>query len=114
MSRWPRLTERIEGELVVVEPLASTHEDGLFAAGQNLDVWRYLTAFPNACENPGAFSSLFVEGHGRHREGTEGGWAIIDRRSGAPIGSTRYLALRPEHHGLEIGWTWIGKSWWRT
>ncbi len=114
MSRWPRLTERIEGEVVVVEPLASTHEDGLFAAGQDLDVWRYLTAFPNACENRPRFHRWMQEALAATDEGTEGGWAIIDRRSGVPIGSTRYLALRPEHQGLEIGWTWIGKSWWRT
>lgn len=34
-------------------------------------------------------------------EGTEGGWAIIERRSGAPIGSTRYLALRPERRARD-------------
>jgi hypothetical protein len=34
--------------------------------------------------------------------------AIIDRASGVPIGGTRYLALRAEHHGLKIGWMWLG------
>jgi RimJ/RimL family protein N-acetyltransferase len=48
------------------------------------------------------------------KEGTQGVWVILERGSGAPIGSTRYMALRPEHDGLEIGWTWIGKCWWRT
>ncbi|MGH3549913.1 MAG: GNAT family N-acetyltransferase [Pseudonocardiaceae bacterium] len=37
--------------------------------------------------------------------GRECAFAIIDRHSGTPIGSTRYLALRPEHRRLEIGWT---------
>lgn len=40
--------------------------------------------------------------------------AIIDRASGQPIGSTRYLALRPAHHSLEVGWTWLGRPYWRT
>lgn len=114
MSGWPRLTERIEGELVVVEPLASVHEDGLFAAGQGRDVWRYLTAFPNACESPLHFRRWMNEALAAVEAGTEGAWAIVERSSGVPIGSTRFMALRPEHAGLEIGWTWLGKPWWRT
>ncbi len=31
-------------------------------------------------------------------------------RDRQPIGSTRYMALRPE----KIGWTWLGRLWWRT
>jgi len=34
--------------------------------------------------------------------------------SGRPIGSSRYLTLRPEHRGLEIGWTWLEPSAWGT
>ena len=46
--------------------------------------------------------------------GREGVFATIDRASGQPIGSTRYLNLREEHRGLEIGWTWLTPSRWRT
>ena len=99
---------------MVVEPLASAHEDGLLAAGQDQEVWRYLTAFPDAWESPARFRRWMQEALAAAEQGTEGVWAILERSSGAPIGSTRYLALRPEHHGLEIGWTWIGKRWWRT
>ena len=28
------------------------------------------------------------------------------------VGSTRYLALRPEHRSLEIGWTWLTPEVW--
>jgi len=31
--------------------------------------------------------------------------------TGEPIGSTSYLDIRPQHRGLEIGRTWIGKRW---
>ena len=34
--------------------------------------------------------------------------------AGTPLGSTRYLSLRPEHRGLEIGWTWLTRSAWST
>jgi hypothetical protein len=35
-------------------------------------------------------------------------------RTGRAIGSTSYLTLRPEHRGLEIGWTWLNPAAWRT
>lgn len=114
VSAWPRLTERIEGKLVVVEPLTWAHADGLFVAGQDPEVWRYLTAFPDACDNAERFHSWMQEALAAAETGAEGVWAIVERSSGAPIGSTRYLALRPQHRGLEIGWTWLGKPWWRT
>ena len=40
----------MEGHLVVVEPLAPEHEEGLFAAGHDEEMWTYLSAFPNAYE----------------------------------------------------------------
>lgn len=39
MTSWPNLTGRIEGQLVVVEPLAPAHEEGLFAAGHDQEMW---------------------------------------------------------------------------
>lgn len=99
---------------MVLEPLARAHEGGLFAAGQDPDVWRYLTSFPNACESSERFHRWMEEALAAAEEGIEGVWVILERGSGAPIGSTRYMALRPQHHGLEIGWTWLGKRWWRT
>jgi RimJ/RimL family protein N-acetyltransferase len=56
------------------------------------------------------------------------GWfddAVAARDSGAEIplvtlcgervvGSTRFLALRPEHGSVEIGWTWLHPSAWGT
>lgn len=104
----------MEGELVAVEPLAPEHEEGLFAAGHDREIWAYLTSFPDAYESTERFHSWMEEALAASAAGTEGAWAIIDRASGQPIGSTRYLALRPEHGSLEIGWTWLGRPWWRT
>ena len=48
MTARPNLTGRMEGHLVVVEPLGP--EEGLFAAGHDEEMWSYLSAFPNAYE----------------------------------------------------------------
>jgi RimJ/RimL family protein N-acetyltransferase len=114
VSDWSQLTGRMEGELVVVEPLAREHEEGLFAAGHDHEMWTYLAAFPNAFETRERFHRWMEQALARGAAGSEGPWAIIDRASGRPIGSTRYMALRPEHRSLEVGWTWLGRPWWRT
>jgi RimJ/RimL family protein N-acetyltransferase len=33
---------------------------------------------------------------------------------GEPLGSSSYLAPRPLHDGVEIGWTWLTPSAWRS
>lgn len=51
---------------------------------------------------------------GGERQRRELPFAILDRASGRAAGSTRYLEIRPEHRGLEIGWTWLGRAYRRT
>ena len=114
MSAWPQLTARMEGELVVVEPLVPEHEDGLFAAGHDREMWTYLSASPDAYETRERFHRWMEEALAATAAGDEGAFTIVDRASGRPIGSTRYMALRPEHRSLEIGWSWLGRPWWRT
>ena len=46
--------------------------------------------------------------------GTELPFATIQQSDGRVVGSSRYLALRPEHRSLEIGWTWLDPELWRT
>jgi RimJ/RimL family protein N-acetyltransferase len=47
-------------------------------------------------------------------QGTRAHFATLDARSAVPIGSTSFLTLRPEHAGLEIGWTWLAPGAWQT
>jgi RimJ/RimL family protein N-acetyltransferase len=102
------------GELVIVEPLRGEHEEALFAAGHDREMWRYLTAFPDAFETRERFHRWLSEALAATAAGEECAWAILERASGRAIGSTRYLALRHEHHLLEIGWRWLGRPYWRT
>ena len=41
-------------------------------------------------------------------------FAIIHCASGQAIGSTRYLDISAHDRHVEIGWTWLGKDFWRT
>jgi ribosomal-protein-alanine N-acetyltransferase len=35
----------------------------------------------------------------------------VVKETGKAAGTTSYLEIRPEHRGLEIGYTWIGKEY---
>jgi len=39
---------------------------------------------------------------------------LVTIRDERVVGSTRFLALRPEHRSVEIGWTWLHPSAWGT
>ncbi len=108
---WDQLTTRLEGQIVVLEPLEARHEDDLFAAAQHPEIWKWLAPIGESREY---FSAWFAASLAESQAGREGVFATIDRASGRGIGSTRYLNLREEHHGLEIGWTWLTPSRWRT
>jgi RimJ/RimL family protein N-acetyltransferase len=41
-------------------------------------------------------------------------FAIIERASGRAVGSTRFLDISEQHRHIEIGWTWLGRAYWRT
>src|SRR5262249_56154799 len=93
-AMWEGLGERLDGRLVVVEPLALEHEDGLVEAAQDMD-WTWMPV--DASASRGAFRTWLDDALARTRGGSELAFATLDAASDIPIGSTRYLNLRPEH-----------------
>jgi N-acetyltransferase len=108
---WPGLAERLEGRLVVLEPVRSEHEHDLREAAADPEVWRWM--FMDG-STPDGFRAWFADALADEPAGTGVTFATVDRRSGRAIGSTRYLFLRPEHRGLEIGGTWLARRAWGT
>lgn len=108
---WERLSERLEGRLVVLEPLAPGHADALRAAAADPEIWRFTTALVHA---PEEFDRWFADALAAAAAGREAPYAILLREGAEPVGSTRYLTLRPEHRGLEIGHTWHVRRVWGT
>jgi N-acetyltransferase len=106
---WEDAARRLEGRIVVLEPLAPAHEQGLRAAAADPEVWRWMISDASTDEGFGAWFDAALAGG---RAGIEVPFAVLERASGEPVGSTRFLTLRPEHRGLEIGYTWLASSAW--
>jgi N-acetyltransferase len=104
------LTTRLEGSIVVLEPLAEKHVDGLWDAAQAPETWTWLANL-NERERFDLWLELIFEAQ---RAGKEGAFATRDAGSGKVIGSSRYLNVRPADRVVEIGWTWLHPSAWRS
>jgi RimJ/RimL family protein N-acetyltransferase len=103
------LSPTLVGDVVTLEPLSLAHEDALFEAARPAEIWDWWQFRPASDRE--AFRRYVAEAIEAAAAGQEGRFAVLDR-GGEPIGSSGYLLLRPEHRGLEIGWTWFTPSAW--
>ena len=112
MAATPWTTPVLEGELVRLEPIALEHEDGLWQASRDPRTWQWLSiAQPQTRAELRAYLDAALA---NAADGTELPLVTILREVDRVVGSTRFLALRPEHRSVEIGWTWLTPEAWGT
>jgi RimJ/RimL family protein N-acetyltransferase len=105
MSRSFELQPSLIGDLLELRPLRAEHFNELFAAARDPLIWEqhpesdrykpeiFQRYFDGAIESKGAF-------------------AIVDRKSGRIIGSSRYCHLNSSESEVEIGWTFMERAYW--
>ena len=100
----------LEGRIVRLEPLSREHEEGLWLASRDPRTWRWLSVVqPQTREEWSGWMTQALDAAG---EGIE--IPLVTIRHEEVVGSTRFLALKPEHRSLEIGWTWLHPTAWGT
>jgi len=97
---------------VRLEPLTPRHAEDLFVAGRDEAIWTYMPR--PVLQSVEDTRGWIEEALSAAATGTQIPFAIMLRVGGQAIGSTRYLEIRREHRGLEIGWTWVGTAYQRT
>lgn len=113
MAGWPApLDPVLEGSVVRLEPLARAHEAGLRAAAAHPDIWTWV--WPALARGDDAWPAYFEAALQATAAGEEQAFCTIDAATGRPVGSTRFLSLRPADRGLEIGSTWLEPAFWQT
>jgi RimJ/RimL family protein N-acetyltransferase len=108
VDRWHAPT--LEGRLVRLEPLAAGHGDGLWEASRDPRTWRWLSITQPATRTE--LDDWVAAALANADAGLE--LPLVTLCHERVVGSTRFLALRPEHRSVEIGWTWLEPSVWGT
>jgi RimJ/RimL family protein N-acetyltransferase len=86
------------------------HAGALWEASRDPRSWRWLSIVQPATR---AELDVWLDDALRAAEaGGEIPLVTVSREE--VVGSTRFLALRPEHRSVEIGWTWLHPSAWGT
>jgi RimJ/RimL family protein N-acetyltransferase len=86
------------------------HAGALWEASRDPRSWRWLSIV-----QPATRAELDVWLDDALRAAEAGGEIpLVTVSHEEVVGSTRFLALRPEHRSVEIGWTWLHPSAWGT
>ena len=108
---WPPPDRPLEGGLVRLEPLVEEHREPLRSVAGHPEIWQWIDR--RVPESEGGFDQWFDGRLLARKLGEECGYATLTA-DGEPLGSSSYLAPRPLHDGVEIGWTWLTPSAWRS
>ena len=100
------LQPTLVGELIELRPLRADDFDALFAAASDPLIWE-VHPEPTRYQHE-VFQKFFDGGMA-----SGGAFAVIDRRTGRIIGSSRYHDLKPGPPSeVEIGWTFLQREFW--
>jgi RimJ/RimL family protein N-acetyltransferase len=104
MSRF-ELQPHLVGEHLELRPLRPEDWEALFAVASDPLIWEQHPARDRYKEE--VFKEFF-------QEALESGGAlvVIDRKTQKVVGSSRYFGYDPEKSEVEIGWTFLARSYW--
>lgn len=95
----------LEGALVTLRPSTPEDWDALFAVASDPLVWEVHPAH-DRWQEP-VFRAYFDAGIA-----SGGALTIVERETGAVIGSSRFDNWEPEADEIEIGWTYLARDYW--
>jgi len=102
----------LTGKVVRLEPLTEAHVPGLAAVGGDDRIWRLMLY--GMIRTEADMLAWVKDMLTRQATGTDLPFAVIHLASGRVAGATRFMEMRPQHKGLEIGGTWYGMEFQRT
>ena len=75
------------------------------------EVWRWLPVLP---ADEAELRPMVEAALADRDKGTRFPFTILDAGSGRVLGSSSYLDIEPANDRIEIGWTWLSRSVWRS
>ncbi|MCV2404055.1 GNAT family N-acetyltransferase [Marinomonas sp. C2222] len=101
----------LQGQHVRLEPLSESHKEGICSAILDGELWKlFVTLVPHPSE-----IDAFLNKARLNQESGDGlAFAIIDEKTNQVAGSTRFMRANLPHARVEIGFTFLGKSFQKT
>jgi RimJ/RimL family protein N-acetyltransferase len=90
--------------------MEARHVEGLWEASRDPRTWKWLSVAQPSTR--AALDAWVDDALHAAAVGTE--LPLVTTTDDGVVGSTRFLALRPEHGSVEIGWTWLHPDAWGT
>ena len=101
----------LEGKFVRLEPLSIAHKDGLCEAITDGELWKlHVTLVPH----PDNINEFLSNAQEAFETGDGIAFATIDKETNQIAGSTRFMKFNSPNKRIEIGFTFLGKSWQKT
>jgi len=98
----------LEGKYVRLEPLSLKHREELIGAISDGELWNLFVTLVPSIENIDRFIEEAIAAH-LNEDGLV--FATIDKVSGKVVGSTRFMKASFANKRIEIGYTFIAKSY---
>jgi len=99
------LQPTLTGTLIELRPLSPDDFDALFEAASDPLIWEQ---HPERDRYTRPVFQKYFDG----AIASGGAFAILDRKTGKIIGSSRYCNLKPAEGEVEIGWTFLARAYW--
>jgi N-acetyltransferase len=99
------LQPTLKGKLIELRPLRPQDFDALFDAASDAKIWEQ---HPESDRYQRKVFQRFFDGALE----SKGAFAIIERKSGRIIGSSRYCNLDLTNREVEVGWTFLEREFW--
>ncbi|WP_057762729.1 GNAT family N-acetyltransferase [Cytobacillus praedii] len=101
----------LHGNTISLIPLEIVHNEELFEALKNPEVWKYTWREVHSIEDMNEIISTAIH---NKKEGTQIPFIIKSKATGKIVGSTRIGDIDIVNRNVEIGWTWITPELWRS
>ena len=99
------LQPTLRGELLELRPLREADFDDLYAVASDPGIWELHP-------EPERYKEEVFKGFFRGAMDSGGAFAILDRKTGRVIGSSRYFGYDEPRSEIEIGWTFLARAYW--
>ena len=99
----------LEGKHVRLEPLNASHREGLCQAIDDGELWNlFVTIVPH----PDGIDQFFDDANQAYEMGNSLTFAILDKSADNKVaGSTRFMKADLPNKRVEIGFTFLGRTW---